>query len=455
MTLSFVSPIVSFFKLGHERTLKAKQNILASAVIKGMSIAINFMLIPLTIHFINPTQYGIWITLSSIITWLNFFDIGLGHGLRNRFAEAKAKGEKRLARVYVSTTYAILSIIIAILIAIFASINPWLNWAKILNAPLVMAKELGNLALIVVVFFGLQFVLNLIVVIVTADQRPAKASLLVLLGNIISLSGIFILMKTAHRTLLMMGLILSAAPVLVLAVMSFWYFKTGYREYAPSLKLVNFRYAKSLLSLGTKFFVIQIAVVILFQTANIIISQIFGPQEVTPYNVAFRYFSVLIMVFSIIMTPFWSAFTDAYSRGDGAWVRHIMKKLNILSIIFGVTIFFMVLVSPFVYRIWVGPSVRVRFLLSVFMGIYSLILIIGTPYTTFLNGVGKIKLSLWIAILVAPLNIPLAIFLATHTSLGIVGVIASICVCNSPILFYGPIQYKKIMSGHACGIWGQ
>ena len=49
------------------------------------------MLVPLTIHYINPTRYGIWLTVSSIIGWVSFFDIGFGNGLRNKFAEALAK----------------------------------------------------------------------------------------------------------------------------------------------------------------------------------------------------------------------------------------------------------------------------------------------------------------------------------------------------------------------------
>jgi len=36
-----------------------------------------------------------------------FFNIGLGNGLRNRFAEVGAKGEHLLAKTFVITTYKI------------------------------------------------------------------------------------------------------------------------------------------------------------------------------------------------------------------------------------------------------------------------------------------------------------------------------------------------------------
>ena len=137
--------VYGFFKKGHARTLRAKKNIAASFFIKGLGIAVGLMLVPLTINYLDPTRYGIWITLSSIIGWFGFFDIGLGHGLRNKFAEALAIGKHELARAYVSTTYAILSIIIGGVLLLFYFVNPFLNWNIILNAEqdIVLQKELS------------------------------------------------------------------------------------------------------------------------------------------------------------------------------------------------------------------------------------------------------------------------------------------------------------------------
>jgi len=119
--------IKHFLSTGHERSLKAKKNILASFGLKGISIVISFLLVPLTLNYIDVTRYGIWLTLSSIISWFGFFDIGLGSGLRNKFAEAIAKDQKELARTYVSTTYAVLLIIVGIVFLLFLIINPFLN----------------------------------------------------------------------------------------------------------------------------------------------------------------------------------------------------------------------------------------------------------------------------------------------------------------------------------------
>ena len=122
----------NFFS-GHERTVRARKNILGSFALKGISILTSLLLVPLTIDYLNPTKYGIWLTLSSVIGWFIFFDIGLGNGLRNKFAAAKAEGKHQLAKVFVSTTYAIISIIAVAMLVVFFIVNRFLDWGIILN----------------------------------------------------------------------------------------------------------------------------------------------------------------------------------------------------------------------------------------------------------------------------------------------------------------------------------
>ena len=110
LPFTFLNNILS---KGHQRSVKAKKNIIASFFIRGISIAISLIVVPLTLNYINPSRYGIWLTLSSIVSWFSFFDIGFGNGLRNKFAEAIAKGNTELAKIYISTTYAILILVIS------------------------------------------------------------------------------------------------------------------------------------------------------------------------------------------------------------------------------------------------------------------------------------------------------------------------------------------------------
>lgn len=456
MSTLFTKPLAfinSLLNKGHTRSVNAKKNILASLVIKGCSIAISLVMVPLTIHYVNPTKYGIWLTLSSMVSWFGFFDIGFGNGLRNKFAEAKAKGQHKLARIYVSTTYAILIIIIGAILLLFFCINPFLDWTKILNTPSDMAEELSALAIIIFLYFCMQFVLQLITTILNADQRPAKASFFNFLGSLLSLIIIFILTETTKGNLIYLGLSFAFTQIVVLGASSIWYYTHEYKLYAPSIRFVRFKFARNLMSLGLKFFIIQISFVVLYETSVIIIAQLFGPAEVTPYNIAYKYFSVFPMVFGIIMIPFWSAYTEAYVKKDFDWIRSSMNRLIKIWLLFSVGALVMLFFSEKIYALWVGKEIKVPFMLSATIVLYIVINAWNAIFSVFLNGVGKIKLQLYFAIIGALLNIPLAIFLGNK--IGISGVVLSTCLIAIINAVWSPMQYYKIINNKAKGIWAK
>jgi O-antigen/teichoic acid export membrane protein len=445
-----VSYIKNLVNKGHDRSINAKKNILASFIIKGGSIAVSLISVPLTIHWVHPDQYGIWLTLSSLVSWFSFFDIGFGNGLRNKFAEAKAKGEHELARIYVSTTYAILSIISGFILVLFIFINPFLDWAVILNAPRTMTAELGLLALIVFGFFSIDFVLQLIATILNADQQPAKASLFSFLGGLLSLIIIFILTQTTKGNLIYLGLSFVGTQLVVLLVATVWLFSGKYKAYAPSFKFVHFKYARNLMSLGMKFFIIQIAFIVVYETTIIIIAQL-DQSQVTPYNIAFKYFSVLPMVFGIILVPFWSAYTEAYVKKDFDWIRNSMRHLIKIWVVMLVVVIAMLALADKVYYLWVGDVVKVPFMLSLVIAAYIIINAWCTIYSVFLNGVGKLKLQLYSGIIGALINIPIAIWLGK--TMGVTGVVLASLILAAGNALWSPVQYKKIMNNTATGIW--
>jgi len=246
---------------------------------------------------------------------------------------------------------------------------------------------------------------------------------------------------------------LGLAPLLILIFSSLWFYTHEYKKYAPSYKLVRFSFAKGLMSLGLKFFFIQIGFVIIYQTDNIIIAQLFGPKDVTPYNISFKYFSIIPMFFSIILTPFWSAFTDAWFKKDFEWIKATMKKLKLFWLLLCIVSIIMLLFSNFIFKIWVGKVVVVPFKLSAIISASVILNAWNGIYSHFLNGVGKIKLQLYSGSVGMLLNIPLAIFLGR--AIGVSGVVLSIVILSAINMLWGVVQYNKIINNRATGIWGK
>ena len=420
---------------------------------KGVGIATNLALVPLTINYINPTQYGIWLTLCSIISWFSFFDIGFSNGLRNRFAEAKATGNYQKARIYVSTTYAVLTVIFTSVWIVFFVANYFVDWAKILNTQPELANELSTLALIVFSFFCLQVVLKTINTIVIADQKPALVGFFDMLGQLLALTIIYYLTKTTQGSLIKIGLTLSFVPLLALLSSSITLYKSKYKAFSPKFKYVDFNYTRDIISLGSKFFIIQIAVIVIYQTNNIIITQIGKPVDVTIFNIAYKYLSVALMGFMIIISPFWSAFTDAYIKKDYAWMKSTLKNLRRISYLIILAIFLLILIAKPVYEFWIGDSVQIPTNVTFFVGIYTILLSIVSLNTQILNGIGKIKIQLLTYSLAIVFHVPVAIFLGQK--IGIIGVIISASIFYTIISICSIKQVNLLVSNRAKGIWNE
>jgi O-antigen/teichoic acid export membrane protein len=445
--------IRKYFSVGHERSLKAKKNIATTFFLKGFNIIIGLIIVPLTINYVNPTQYGIWLTLSSIITWFSFFDIGLGNGLKNKLIQALADEDYPLAKTYVSTTYFIIGLISLFLLSIFVIGSLFINWATVLNASQSMQKELTLVAIVVFSIFSFQFVLQLINTVAIANQSVIVSSLTGLIGNFLGLIIVFIFTKTTHGSLIYLCLSIGISPLVVLLIFNLVMFNTKYKKYAPSFKYVKLSYAKSILELGFKFFIIQIGLIFFYNLDNILISNIVGPSAVTSYNIAYKYFSVITMISNIVMTPFWAAFAEAHLRGDTVWIKASVRKLSKIVIVVFVISLIMLMASKFVYHIWVGDKVLIPFTLSLILAFYTAFNTYRTIFVYYVNGVGKLNVQFLIVFIAGLLNIPFGILLGrAYGSTGVILSTTILCILCGIIEI---TQYKKLISNTAKGIWNR
>lgn len=422
---------------------------------KGGSILSTFLLVPITIEFLDTENYGIWLTLSSFIAWFSFFDVGLGNGLRNKFAEAKTSGDLEAARGYVTTAYYTLGSMCVGFFVLSLIVSYSVDWVEVFNTRNIMQSQFQLLMPIVLGCFSLQLLFKLISSVYLADQNHSFSGKLSFLISSSSLLLIWILTQTSKSSLLIFGTVISALPVLILLGLNLYAFTGPYKNYMPNKSYWKKKYFKDIFGQGISFFVIQISVIVLVSTDNFIITQILGPEEVVPYNIAYKYIGISSMFLGIVLAPYWSSFTQAYVKEDFSWITRSMKNLLKFVLLFIVLTALLVLIAPFVYKIWIGEMVKIPFILTFCMAIYFITTICYSPFVMFINGVGKIKLQMYVLTIGALINIPLSISLLKYTSLGSEAVIIATFICVLPNLFLYPLQYYKLINKTAYGIWNK
>ena len=439
---------------GPERSIRIRRHQLISFLAKGSGMIIGLLIIPLALEYLGKERFGVWLTISTVTGWFTFLDLGLGNGLRNRFAEAIAKGDSAQAQNYVSTAQFLIGSIAIGIILIFLIIDPLIPWAQLFNAEGI-AGQVNSLIAWVFVLFFLKFAFEPISKVVLGDQRPGLNVIIHTLGRGGVLLALFILTRSGTASIVLFGCTVQGINALTPLLASLFLFSGRYWSYRPLPSKVDLSLSKDLLGLGFKFFVMQLAAIVVFATDHMIITRLFGPSEVPAYHVAFRYFTIALVFFKIATNPYWSAYTDAYQRGDLEWVRQATRQQLLMWGGVAAVLLLMLLIADPVYRIWLDGNLEIPFSLSLSMGGWVLLSAFTTIFGNFLNGLGKVRLSMLHSVVFMLLNIPLSVFLAGYLELGPKGVILGTFLSVLPQGVLHPIQYRKIMKGTAKGIWNR
>ena len=184
--------IIKILKQGDNRSVSVKKDIVGSLFVKGCSIVISLLIVPLTLGYVSSDLYGIWLTLSSIMMWLNFFDIGFTLGLKNKLAEAIALGDMQRGKMLVSTTYFMMIVIFIPLCIALEIIIPYIDWASFLNVANSYNSDIIRTLHILAACFCVQMIVNVLTAVLAAYQKVALSSAFPVVGNFISLFIIII-----------------------------------------------------------------------------------------------------------------------------------------------------------------------------------------------------------------------------------------------------------------------
>ncbi len=244
-------------------------------------------------------------------------------------------------------------------------------------------------------------------------------------------------------------------PIFPAIVAYLFFFSKKNKNIKPVIGKYSLEYLQSFLKLGLSFFIIQLMYLIIFTTDNLIIANLFSPSDVTIYNTAYKYFSVISFVFAIIVTPFWPTITKANANNENSIIKKVMRTLLQYWAISVFLVVVMIIIANYVYFVWTKDAVKVPMSLTIVMGIYIIVSSWNTIFATYINAVGKIKLQMYSSIIVGVLNIPLCYFFSKTLNFGLTGVILATVVCLLVGSFWAPYQYKLLLTHKAKGIWNK
>lgn len=430
------------------------KNSMATALMKVAVLLCSLVMVPITLNYLNAENYGIWMAMTSILYWFAFFDVGLGNGMRNYLSEAISRQDYIKARSYFSTAIFLLAII-AVLIGILSIIIIFqLDLNHIFNTHIMSNKSLAYIMVVAISFSLIQFVAKNVGMVYIAMQRYAINDFIVFIGQLISTIIVYIITKTTESHLIYIVMAITSIPALVFILASIPLLKQ-HPQLKPSIKSIDFASAKKIIGKGLGFFIIQItSCLVIFGSANILISHYCGPEQVTVYNISYKLFNILIIIYTIIISPLWNAYTDASVKNDYAWIRKIFKKSIYLwaaSLLLGLL---MLLISGWFFKKWVGNSVDIPLGVSISILIYVCMFNFNNCVTYLINGLNKIKIQIITSILGTIIYLIAVCFFIKGTY-GIYGISISMCVIYTLMSLVHLYQCNLLAKNKAHGIWNE
>ncbi|SMC09500.1 lipopolysaccharide biosynthesis protein [Nitratiruptor tergarcus] len=416
-----------------------------SFLFKILTFIFYYISISFQVKILGSELYGVWATLLSIVTWVVFFDFGLGNGIKNYLTEALSLNNTIEAKEIIMTGYVsitIISILLFLFVYIFSS---FANLQSIFNTTLLMQDQLKIIVVLLFGFVFLHFIISFVKQFIFAIQKNALNEFEQFLFYILLCSLLLYLYVFGYHSIESIVIVYGVALITSKLVLTIIFF-TKNRHLIPSMKNFQKNIMGKLMNVGISFFALQMVFIFIMLSDKIIITQLLGPKYVTSYDIVYRLFSIVQVLHGIVNAPLWSAYTEAYTKKEIYWIISSLKKMGLFVFVLAGVAITLNVFSEQLISIWIGDQIQISKSLVMMMTIYVVIVAWNNNYAFFLNAINAIKVQFYTLLIGAILNIPLSIFFVKNFHMGNAGVVLATILSLSFFAIAGPIQARVILS---------
>ncbi|MEO1246013.1 MAG: hypothetical protein AAFX56_10070 [Pseudomonadota bacterium] len=432
-------------------------NLIGTLVLKFSSLAISVLILPSYLrYFENKEVLGIWFVVLSLVSWVLFFDFGLGNGLKNRLIGDFAGKRFRDAVSSITTTYAgmlggglVIAAAVALTIPMAGGLRPAVAIVVKSQDPDVIA---GLIVIAVALFF--QFQLRLVSAILLAQQKSALNALLPFTTQVIVWLFLILASGEGHTgSFLSLAYAYSAAMLAPLLLATLAVYRDVRKWEVPLGGTVDAHKFVSLAGSGGKFFWIQLCLLGINGSNELFILHLARPEEVVTYQAYSRLFSIIVFGIATLTVPVWGAMGQARALGDGRRIVRLAQFLGAALLLAVLTSLALALTADAVIVLWLGEAAvelsdTARWLFAIYAAVMALILCAGC----IANAFESLTAQLWS--LTLALVLKLILLFAVFSVESWIDVMMATTLCLLPAAVWLGIGSGKLVVG-AVGRMGE
>jgi len=393
-------------------------NMLSGSVTTIINLAVVAVSYPLYLHFLGYEKYGVWLVLTTVLTFASLGNLGIGTAVMKLVAEEHGRGNTLGVQRYITTAIALLLVSGTIVLAILL----------IFRHPIVSTFKLdeGNsrMVLWLLPYIGILCIYSFIVQVFEAALsglgRMDRSNYIRTFTHVVQVatSGILLAFGLGVKGMLI-GSVVSYIVIHILTIfcisrivsMNIW-----------NIRNINHHYLNRLFQFGGTVFSGSLLNMLLSPLNKIMLSRYAGVAVLPLYEIAYTgsmYIRSLIEAGLRALVPKISYLSAESNYQATNKISGIYDRSMKLIFVFGVPLYLVFLVlSPLLLKIWLGGKfVETLPLAFQLMLVGTFLSLLGVPAYYTLMGIHKVSSCFMSHLIQAASNfiIVVAIVIFTHT----------------------------------------
>jgi len=347
------------------------RNFLAGGWGKISAIIFRLIQVPVLLSFLGIEDYGRWLVLYTLPSWLSLANLGFGTVAANDISIAIGKGDTDKARMIFSSTFQVVTYILFGGLILILPAALFFHWEKFLQLPAGRHTEI----MWVLIWFTLSTLLSFFGEIFQARLRAArKAHVYMLLYSFrpwIELLAMIIVLQFTNRFDHLALAVLSSTVIFIVATQWISYKAMPELSYAPSH--IQKGQLRKLFRKGLAFQAFPLGNALINQGNIIVVQLILGPVAVAIFGSVRTLVRSINQMLELINQVMWPELSILFGTGDLQKAARLHRIGVVASI--GIALFFILLLGVFgekLFSFWTGgafvlsKSLLLLFLLPIF-----------------------------------------------------------------------------------------
>lgn len=332
----------------------------------AVNIGIQFISLPVFLHFWSTATYGVWLMLSAVPAYLSMADVGMVTAAGNKMTMAMGRGDVAEANKVFQSAQMFMSIVcgaIALLAIPVIMLAP-LPWLQDLDQRIALAALCTG---VLVALFG-----GLADAVFKSTQRYAAGTML---GNFVRLGE----WLGAMLGLVMVGSFAAVAlGALVLRILGtlagVWLAQRGRHGIQWGAQSADMAEIRTMIEPAVSFMAFPLANALSFQGMTLMVGALFGPVAVALFNTYRTIARAVVQITAIFSHALWPEFSRLFGEGATLHLDQLFKRSALLSalqalILSGILYF----LAPWMLAIWTHQHIEFVPSLMLLMLLYAFV----------------------------------------------------------------------------------